>query len=93
MRVSLHYVEGYDPGTLPLVMSTRVTATRFKAECLGLLDRVAETGEELVITKHGTPVARVVPPTAPRSLRGTVTYHVDDDELIAPLDDPWSVEE
>jgi len=82
-----------DPGTLSMVMSTRVTATRFKAECLGLLDRVAQTGEELVITKHGTPVARVVPPTAPRSLRGTVTYHVDDDELIAPLDDPWSAEE
>jgi prevent-host-death family protein len=67
-------------------------ATRFKAECLGLLDRVAETGQELVITKHGAPVARVVPTAAPRSLRGTVIYHVDDEELIAPLDDPWSAE-
>ncbi len=57
------------------------------------MDRVAETGQELVITKHGRPVARVVPAAAPRSLRGTVTYHVDDDELIAPLDDPWSAEE
>jgi prevent-host-death family protein len=75
-----------------MVMSRAVTATRFKAECLGLLDRVAETGEELVITKHGAPVARVVPASSPRSLRGTVTYHVDDDELIAPLDDLWSAE-
>jgi len=73
-------------------MPEHITATRFKAECLGLLDRVAQTGDELVITKHGVPVARVVPPAAPRSLRGTVTYHVGDDELIAPLDDLWSVE-
>lgn len=75
-----------------MVMFTRITATRFKAECLGLLDRVAQTGEELVITKHGKPVARVVPPAARRSLRGTVTYHVDDSELIAPLGETWSAE-
>jgi prevent-host-death family protein len=76
-----------------IFVSTRITATRFKAECLGLLDRVAATGEELVVTKHGKPVARVVPPSAPRSLRGTVTYNLDEDELIAPLGDPWSAEE
>lgn len=75
-----------------MVMSTWITATRFKAECLGLLDHVARTGEELVITKYGAPVARIVPPAAPRSLRGTVTYHVDDAGLIAPLDDEWSAE-
>ncbi|MCP9489734.1 MAG: type II toxin-antitoxin system prevent-host-death family antitoxin [Solirubrobacteraceae bacterium MAG38_C4-C5] len=74
-------------------MARRLTATRFRAEYLGLLDRVAATGEELVITKHGTPVARVVPLSGPRSLRGTVTYHVDDDQLITPLGDAWSVEE
>lgn len=77
---------------MTMVMAEQVTATRFKAECLGLLDRVAETGQELVITKHGRPVARVVPAAVPRSLRGTVTYHVDDEELIAPLDDPWAAE-
>ncbi len=38
-----------------------VTATEFKAKCLRLLDEVNRTGEELVISKHGKPVARVVP--------------------------------
>ncbi len=37
-----------------------ITATEFKAKCLALLDRVHETGEELVISKHGKPVARLV---------------------------------
>lgn len=49
-------------------------------------DDVALTGRELIVTKHGRPVARVVPAQAPIDLRGSVTFLVDDDELIAPLD-------
>ena len=33
----------------------------FKAKCLGLIDQVKETGEEIVITKRGVPVARLAP--------------------------------
>lgn len=48
-----------------------VGAAEFKARCLELMDRVHETGAEYVITKHGEPVARVVPATTPRaSLHG-----------------------
>ena len=36
-----------------------VPATRFKAQCLALLDRVGPDG--IVITKHGKPVARLLP--------------------------------
>ena len=39
----------------------RVSAATFKATCLELMDRVRETGVEYVVTKHGTPVARLVP--------------------------------
>jgi prevent-host-death family protein len=75
-----------------MTMSVEISASRFKAQCLGLLDRVAETGEELVVTKRGKPVARVVPVEEPPSLLGSVTYHVSDDELVAPLDEAWDVE-
>ncbi len=37
-----------------------VTATEFKAKCLRLLEEVNRTGEALIISKHGKPVARVV---------------------------------
>jgi prevent-host-death family protein len=37
-----------------------ITATDFKARCLELLDRVHRTGEELVISKRGRPVARLI---------------------------------
>jgi len=36
-----------------------IPAARFKAQCLALLDKVDPEG--IVITKHGKPVARLVP--------------------------------
>ncbi len=37
----------------------RIAAAKFKEQCLALLDRVGPEG--LVITKHGRPVAKLVP--------------------------------
>jgi len=59
-----------------------IAASQFKARCLALLDEVAETKEALVVTKRGKPVARVVPVEEPRSLIGSVTFHISDDELV-----------
>lgn len=49
-----------------------LAASEFKAKCLHLLDEVAESGQSLVITKRGRPVARVTP-VAPsqKPLRGS----------------------
>lgn len=41
----------------------RIGATQFREQCFALLDRLAPEG--LVITKHGKPVARVVPYARP----------------------------
>lgn len=62
-----------------------IPATRFKAECLQLLDDVADSGETIIVTKRGRPVARLLPLAPPESLEGSVTFLVDDDEFIAPL--------
>ncbi len=37
----------------------QIAAAKFKEQCLSLLDNVAEEG--LVITKHGRPVAKLIP--------------------------------
>ena len=39
-----------------------VPADEFKQKCLMLIDWVAATGTPIIISKHGTPVARLVPP-------------------------------
>ncbi len=64
-----------------------VAISEFKARCLGLLEEVKATGEELVVTKRGAPIARVVAVEPAPSLEGSVTALVADDELIAPLAD------
>ena len=38
-----------------------IKASEFKTKCLKLMDEVAESGEEIVITKNGRPVSRLVP--------------------------------
>jgi prevent-host-death family protein len=38
-----------------------VSASEFKATCLELMDEVARTRSELIVTKHGRPVVRVSP--------------------------------
>jgi prevent-host-death family protein len=71
---------------------TRMPAGEFKAKCLSVLDRVAETKAAVVVTKHGRPVAKVVPippPADTPSLLGSVTYRGD---IVAPLDEDWDAE-
>ena len=52
-------------------MST-IQASEFKAKCLGLMDQVARTGETIVVTKNGKPVAelRAHRPPRAKSIRG-----------------------
>jgi prevent-host-death family protein len=73
-----------------MIMSERnVSASRFKAQCLAMIDEVAATGEEIVLTKRGRPVARVVAVSQPAGLHGSVTFNVPDEELLAPTGERW----
>lgn len=66
-----------------------VAVSKFKAQCLAMVDRVARTGEEIVITKRGRPLARVTPVAKPASLEGSVTFLVSDEDLLGPVEADW----
>lgn len=69
-----------------------IPAAIFKAECLKLMDEVARTRQTIVITKHGRPVAQLVPvPAEARSLFGYMknTVRIEGD-VVAPIDEEWS---
>jgi prevent-host-death family protein len=71
-----------------------VSAAEFKATCLKLMDRVRETRVEYVVTKHGEPVAKLVPVDAPKPtsffgcMKGTVLKY---ERPLDPLDEDWDV--
>ena len=74
------------------VMAATISASQFKARCLGLMDQVAASGEVLVITKNGQPVAELHPcgpvrRSSPFGLHPAVELHSD---LLAPIDSPWA---
>ena len=52
-------------------MGKIVTATAAKTNLLRLLDEAA-AGEMIEITRHGRPVARLIPPAGSRSLKGSL---------------------
>ena len=48
-----------------------IAISKFKAECLALLERVRKTGEPLLVTRRGEPVAQVLPPPVPEPSQGS----------------------
>jgi prevent-host-death family protein len=75
----------------PAAMSRTIKASEFKAKCLALLDQVERTGETLVITKKGKPVAQVTPhKPATRSPFGVWKGRVEIlGGIISPIDVEW----
>lgn len=73
-------------------MPRSMTATAAKAGFLRLLDEAA-SGEEIEITRHGRPVARLVPPTGAGSLKGMFKGHamtaVDNEEDLFSTGEIW----
>ncbi len=47
-------------------MEEIVSISKFKATCLSLLEKVNKTGQPILVTKKGKPIAQVVPPPKPK---------------------------
>lgn len=72
----------------------RIPAGEFKQRCLALLDRVAESGVPIVVTKRGRPVARLVPIDVPaESLLGSIRVLAERDEELYSTGDAWDAEQ
>ena len=69
-----------------------IEASEFEARCLEIMNEVSDTGETIVVTKEGAPIAKLSPAQAtapPRrkpydgSLKGSMTIVGD---IVSPLD-------
>ena len=72
----------------------KISAGQFKAQCLKLMDEVKTRHEEVVITKRGKPVARLVPyEKTPVPIHGFMknTVMIIGD-VVSPTGEKWDVE-
>lgn len=70
-------------------------ASKFKAECLAILDQVETMKISVTITKHGRPIARVVPldmGDEHRSTMGGVRLIAERDEAYYATGESWDAE-
>ena len=68
-----------------------LAAAKFKAQCLALIDSVAQNHEPIIITKYGKPMVKVVPINEKKDLnrkplKGAATYIGD---IVSPIDEEW----
>lgn len=68
-----------------------IKASEFKAKCLQLMEEIKKTGGEIIITKNGEPVSKLVPVKhKPKTLfgahRGRIVVKGD---IVSPLDTEW----
>ena len=73
---------------MPLI----IPAGEFKARCLQAMDQVAATGEPIIVTKRGRPVAQIAPiALKPKTLRGFMKGKVKaGKDIISPIKVSWN---
>jgi prevent-host-death family protein len=61
-------------------------AGKFKARCLSVMDDVNATGEPVIVTKRGTPVAKVVPVTSKK--RDLFGFMAGEFKIVGDIEGP-----
>jgi len=67
-----------------------IPISKFKATCLAVLEKVKKTGQPVLVTRFGHPVAQITPPApAKRAPKlgtgiGSITIHGD---IVGPISD------
>ena len=73
-------------------MARTIKASEFKAKCLALVNEVQRTGQSMVITKNGKPVAELVPHRPrKRNACGILKDRLFiTGDIISPIDVEWN---
>lgn len=73
-------------------MNRSIQAGKFKAQCLQIMADVCKTKIPIVVTKHSSPLVKIVPvePREAASLFGCMkdTVHIMSD-ILKPIDEEW----
>jgi len=66
-----------------------IAISKFKATCLAVLEKVKKTGQPILVTRFGHPVAQITPPVSKRAPKlgtgvGSITILGD---IVGPISD------
>lgn len=73
-------------------MEDTISVSEFKSKALGIFDRITKEQKEIIITKRGQPIAKVIPYShpdysKPNRLQG---YLINETDIVSPLgEDDW----
>jgi len=66
----------------------RIAISEFKATCLKVLERVKKTGNSVLVTKRGDPIAVVTPPPLPQKKMTWLGMYKDQGKITGNIIDP-----
>ena len=75
-----------------MATKTRSIAVReFESKCLSVVEEIAASGESVILTKAGEPIAKVIPigKYRRRPLLGSIVWEGD---IVSPIGETWDAE-
>jgi prevent-host-death family protein len=70
-----------------------IPISEFKAKCLAVLERVRRTGEPILVTKRGEPIAEIVPASRPAAAKRHLGAFADSGrilgDIVSPIGEDW----
>jgi len=70
----------------------KIAISEFKAKCLAVLERVRKTKKPICITRHGRPVAEVVPPSSVENRSAWIGSMKDSVQILGDIISPANEE-
>ncbi|MBI4220849.1 MAG: type II toxin-antitoxin system Phd/YefM family antitoxin [Chloroflexi bacterium] len=65
-----------------------ITISKFKATCLAVLESVRKTGQPILVTKRGEPIAEIVPASRPARGKRRLGTFADSGKVVGDIITP-----
>jgi prevent-host-death family protein len=65
-----------------------VPVTKFKAACVALLDKVKSTGQPILVTREGEPIALISPPPRPAKAKSWLGSFKNKGRIVGDIVSP-----
>lgn len=75
------------------ILVEEIAISKFKATCLGVLEKVRKTRQPVRVTRFGQPVAEIVPPSTPERSGTWLGSMRDRGRIVADIVEPAAAAE